>query len=351
MANRSKIDDLRIVGYESLISPKVLIKNFPTSDPAREKIRRHRSDISEALHYREDQMIVVVGPCSIHDVVAAKEYARRLANLRDSLSERLKIVMRVYFEKPRTTIGWKGLINDPTLDQKYRINDGLRMAREFLLFLADIDIPAGCEFLDTITPQYIADLVSWGAIGARTTESQVHRELASGLSCPVGFKNGTNGQLGIAMDAIKAASHKHHFLSVTKEGNAAIVETAGNQDCHLILRGSDKGPNFGAENIECAINMLRESRLRTRIMIDCSHGNSGKNFRLQGDIFRSLINQYICGNSSIFGLMLESHLVEGSQSLGKPETLVYGKSITDSCIGWDETAELLQFLSLKLDKK
>ena len=349
MINKSKIDDLRIRSYRSLIPPKVLIDDFPTSDNLRKRINQHRVDIRRGINAIEDRLVVVVGPCSIHDVVAAREYAKRLASIQENLSKRLKIVMRVYFEKPRTTIGWKGLINDPTLDKKYRINDGLRMAREFLLFLADIDIAAGSEFLDTITPQYIGDLVSWGAIGARTTESQVHRELASGLSCSVGFKNGTNGQLGIAIDAIKASGNGHHFLSVTKEGTAAIVETRGNPDCHIILRGSDSGPNFEYKYISSAGDLLRAAGLKSRVMIDCSHGNSGKDYRLQRDVFKNAVNQYVDGNSNIFGLMLESHLVEGSQKLDEPAKLVYGKSITDSCVGWDETEELLYFLSEKLE--
>ena len=286
------------------------------------------------LHGADDRLLVVVGPCSIHDYDAAIEYATRLAALRAELSTDLIIVMRVYFEKPRTTVGWKGLINDPNLDDSYRINDGLRLARRILLEINELDLPAGTEYLDMITPQYIADLIAWGAIGARTTESQVHRELASGLSCPVGFKNGTDGDVRIAVDAIKAASAPHHFLSVTKGGHSAIVHTAGNEDGHIILRGG-KAPNYDAASVEATCAELAAAGLAARLMIDCSHANSRKSHERQLDVARDVAAQIAGGDERIFGVMLESHLNEGRQDLVPGQELEYGVSITDACIGWE----------------
>jgi len=292
----------------------------------------------------DDRLIVVIGPCSIHDPDAARDYARRLLPERERLAADLEIVMRVYFEKPRTTVGWKGLINDPALDGSYDINRGLRVARELLLDVNELGMPAGCEFLDMITPQYIADFVSWGAIGARTTESQVHRELASGLSCPVGFKNGTDGNVKIAVDAIKAAQQPHHFLSVTKGGHSAIVSTAGNEDCHVILRGG-KSPNYDSASVVAAANELAKAGLAQRLMIDASHANSQKNPQNQIGVCSDVGLQLTAGEERIVGVMLESHLVAGRQDLEPGRALVYGQSITDGCIGWDDSLSVLDRLA------
>ncbi|HEX5368699.1 MAG TPA: 3-deoxy-7-phosphoheptulonate synthase, partial [Dehalococcoidia bacterium] len=290
------------------------------------------------------RLLVIIGPCSIHDVKAAKEYASRLAAMREKHAENLLIVMRVYFEKPRTTVGWKGLINDPRLDGSFQINEGLRVARQLLLDLADQGMPAGCEFLDMITPQYIADLVSWGAVGARTTESQIHRELASGLSCPVGFKNGTDGNVKIAVDAMRAAQSPHHFLSVTKGGHSAIVETRGNEDCHVILRGG-KQPNFDNASVDAAAKVLADSGLPARIMIDFSHSNSLKQHERQVDVSHDVSHQIVEGDARIFGVMIESHLKGGRQDLVPGQPLVYGQSITDACIAWEDSTSVLDELS------
>jgi 3-deoxy-7-phosphoheptulonate synthase len=296
----------------------------------------------------DDRLLVVIGPCSIHDPAAALEYARRLKAERDKYRDTLEIVMRVYFEKPRTTVGWKGLINDPYLDESYRIHEGLRIARQLLVDINRLGVPAGSEFLDVISPQYIGDLISWGAIGARTTESQVHRELASGLSAPIGFKNGTDGNLKIATDAIQAASRPHHFMSVHKNGQVAIVQTKGNQDCHVILRGG-KTPNFGAASVAAACEALKATHLPCRLMIDCSHANSSKQHQRQLDVARDIGAQLAAGNRCIFGVMVESHLQAGVQkfSAGQddPSTLVYGQSITDACLGWDDSLAVLRVLS------
>jgi 3-deoxy-7-phosphoheptulonate synthase len=289
-------------------------------------------------------MLAIMGPCSIHDVQAAKEYAHRLKETKDRCADDLLIVMRVYFEKPRTTVGWKGLINDPNLDGSFRINDGLRVSRQLLLDLNELGVPAGCEFLDMITPQYIADLVAWGAIGARTTESQVHRELASGLSCPVGFKNGTDGNVKIALDAIRAAHAPHHFLSVTKAGHSAIVSTTGNEDCHVILRGGSH-PNYDAQSVDSASRDLATAGIPARIMIDFSHGNSDKDPLKQVDVGREVASQIAAGDARIFGVMIESHLKAGRQDLIPGKELVYGQSITDACVGWEDTHALLYSLA------
>jgi 3-deoxy-7-phosphoheptulonate synthase len=290
-------------------------------------------------------MLVIVGPCSIHDVRAAREYAERLKREKDRLQADLLVVMRVYFEKPRTTVGWKGLINDPQLDGSFRINEGLRTARELLLELNELGVPAGVEYLDMITPQYIADLVSWGAIGARTTESQVHRELASGLSCPVGFKNGTDGNLRIAVDAVRTSQHPHHFLSVTKGGHSAIVSTLGNEDTHVILRGGSGKPNFDAQSVEAACKELAAAGLAQRVMIDFSHANSQKQYQRQCEVGREVARQVAAGDKRIFGAMIESHLKDGRQDLVPGKELVYGQSITDGCIGWEDTVPLLDALA------
>ena len=340
-----RIDDLRIKNLRPLIPPAILLEEMPASEEMARSISGHRREIQRILKGDDHRLLVVVGPCSIHDVAAAQEYAARLAPLARDLADRLKIVMRVYFEKPRTTVGWKGLINDPDLDGSFKINRGLHVARGLLGQIGRLGLAVGCEFLDTITPQFIADLVSWGAIGARTTESQVHRELASGLSCPVGFKNSTDGRVGIAIDAIRAASIGHHFLSVTKQGMVAIVETTGNSDCHVILRGSDRGRNDDPDSVAEAAAALRKAGVCERVMIDCSHGNSGKDYRRQRDVVASIAAQRTSGPSPIMGAMIESHLVAGRQDCTNPADLVFGQSITDACIGWDETVELLHTLA------
>ncbi|MBL6830072.1 MAG: 3-deoxy-7-phosphoheptulonate synthase [Pirellulales bacterium] len=340
-----RTDDLRIKKLRPLIPPAILLEEMPVTDDLATSISRHREEIQAILRGDDPRLLVVVGPCSIHDVAAARDYAARLAPLAHELAGSLKIAMRVYFEKPRTTVGWKGLINDPELDASFNINRGLHAARGLLVDIARLDLAVGCEFLDTITPQFIADLVSWGAIGARTTESQVHRELASGLSCAVGFKNGTDGRVGIAIDAIRAASKSHHFLSVTKQGMVAIVETTGNPDCHLILRGSDHGRNDDPESVAKAVAALHKAGVNERLMIDCSHGNSSKDHRRQREVVQSILQQRAGESSPIVGAMIESHLIEGRQDCRDPKALVYGQSITDACIGWEETDELLRKLA------
>jgi 3-deoxy-7-phosphoheptulonate synthase len=339
-----KTDDVRIVEIEELITPATLIGELPITPQASKTVFEARQAIHRILHGADDRLLAVIGPCSIHDVKAAREYASRLLKLRDELSDRVLVLMRVYFEKPRTTIGWKGLINDPNLDGSFRINDGLRTARGLLLELANMGLPVGCEFLDMITPQYIADLVSWGAIGARTTESQIHRELASGLSCPVGFKNGTNGDVRIAVDAIRAAQAPHHFLSVTKEGHSAIVSTAGNEDCHIILRGGLK-PNYDADCVDAAARDLGTNGLPARIMIDFSHGNSSKLPERQVEVGADVGRQIAGGDGRIFGIMIESHINGGRQDLVPGKDLLYGVSITDGCLAWDETVEVMEGLA------
>jgi 3-deoxy-7-phosphoheptulonate synthase len=309
-----------------------------------------RGAIRNILRGASDRLLVVIGPCSIHDPSAAVEYASRLAEIRRRLAEDLEIVMRVYFEKPRTTVGWKGLINDPYLDGTFRINEGLRIARDVLLRIHQLGVPAGSEFLDTISPQYIGDLISWGAIGARTTESQVHRELASGLSAPIGFKNGTDGNVKVALDAIVAAQQQHHFLSVHKNGQVAIVETRGNCDCHLILRGGQT-PNFDARSVAAACSALAKAGLPERLMIDCSHANTSKQYRLQINVAQGIGEQIARGDRRIFGAMVESHLVEGRQDLTPGRPLVYGQSITDACLGWDDSVALLESLAEKVRQR
>ncbi len=337
-------DDLRIKNIKELSPPSHLLREFPTSGAASDTVFTARKAIHRILRGKDERLLVVVGPCSIHDPAAARDYAARLVEQRRRLAGRLEIVMRVYFEKPRTTVGWKGLINDPDLDNSFDINKGVRVARELLLDINEMGLPAGTEFLDMITPQYFADLVAWGAIGARTTESQTHRELASGLSCPVGFKNGTDGNLKIALDAVAAASQPHHFLSVTKGGHSAIVATKGNEDCHIILRGGAE-PNYDATSIAAAAEAASKSGCIDRLMVDASHGNSRKKPENQIGVVRDIAAQMATGERRIFGLMIESNIVAGRQELGGDTPLTYGQSVTDGCAGWDETVEMLDILA------
>jgi 3-deoxy-7-phosphoheptulonate synthase len=341
---RLTTDDVRIREIKELAPPSHLLREYPVSEKASVVTYETRQAIHRILHGMDDRLLVVIGPCSIHDPKAAMEYARRLAAERERLEDDLEIVMRVYFEKPRTTVGWKGLINDPDMDNSFQINKGLRTARELLLEINDLGLPAGTEFLDMITPQYIADLIAWGAIGARTTESQVHRELASGLSCPVGFKNGTDGNLRIALDAIKASSQPHHFLSVTKGGHSAIVSTNGNEDCHVILRGG-KAPNYDAGAVDAACKDAAAAALACRLMIDASHGNSQKKPENQVPVLAAIGQQLAAGESRVFGVMVESNLVAGRQDLVPGRPLVYGQSVTDGCIGWEESVTALDGLA------
>ncbi|GAA4321426.1 3-deoxy-7-phosphoheptulonate synthase AroG [Pigmentiphaga soli] len=337
-------DDLRIREIKELAPPSHLMREFPCTTGVAETVHGARQAVHRVLHGMDDRLVVIIGPCSIHDTDAALEYARRLKAQRDRFADDLEIIMRVYFEKPRTTVGWKGLINDPDLDGSFNINKGLRTARQLLLEINAQGLPAGCEYLDMITPQYIADLVSWGAIGARTTESQVHRELASGLSCPVGFKNGTDGNVRIAVDAIKAASQPHHFLSVTKGGVSAIVSTNGNEDCHVILRGG-KAPNYDAASVEQACADMAKSGLAQRVMIDASHANSSKKPENQPAVMADVGGQVAAGDPRIVGVMVESHLVAGRQDLVPGKPLTYGQSITDGCIDWDASVQVLEGLA------
>ena len=343
-------DDLRIRDIKELLPPVALLEKFPATDNAARTVARARDAIHQILQGEDDRLLVVIGPCSIHDPQAAKEYASRLLKLRDELKGELEVVMRVYFEKPRTTVGWKGLINDPYMDGSFQLNDGLRLARQLLLEINDSGLPAAGEFLDMITPQYVADLMSWGAIGARTTESQVHRELASGLSCPVGFKNGTDGTIKVAIDAINAAGSPHCFLSVTKYGHSAIVETSGNADCHIILRGG-KEPNYSAQHVSAVKSGLEKAGLPPQVMIDFSHANSSKQYQKQLEVADDVAAQISGGERGIIGVMIESHLVEGNQSLESGEPLVYGKSITDACIGWSDTDKVLRQLAAAVKQR
>jgi len=337
-------DDLRIKDIRELRTPAEVMHEFPRTDAATRTVLSSRHAVHNILHGTDDRLVVVVGPCSIQDPIAAMDYARRLLALRERLGDRLEIIMRVYFEKPRTTVGWKGLINDPDLDGSFKIDNGLRLARSLLLDINNLGLPAGCEFLDMTTPQYFADLVAWGAIGARTTESQVHRELASGLSCPVGFKNGTDGNVRIALDAVKSASQPHHFLAVTKDGRSAIASTSGNDDCHIILRGG-KVPNFGAESVESAAAEATKAGIAPAIMVDASHANSSKKPENQPLVLADVGAQVAAGDRRIIGVMAESNLVAGRQDLVPGVPLTYGQSITDGCIGWDTTAAALEGLA------
>jgi len=337
-------DDLRITAIKELASPQQVLADLPITENAAKTVYQTRQDIYKILRNEDDRLMVVIGPCSIHDPDAAMEYANRLKKIADELRDDLLVVMRVYFEKPRTTVGWKGLINDPGLDNSFHINRGVHLARDLLLKLADMGMPAGTEYLDLISPQYISDLVAWGAIGARTTESQGHRELASGLSCPVGFKNGTDGRLQIAIDAMRSASHPHSFLSVTKEGNSAIFSTSGNEYTHVILRGGSR-PNYDRESVNEAASQLRDCGMNERVMVDCSHANSQKKFHKQVEVGADIAHQLRTGQEFIFGVMIESHLVEGRQDNTPDKELVYGQSITDACIGWDDSEKMLYTLA------
>ena len=347
---RRSTDDLRIQEIKELTPPAHLLREFPASERASETVFGARTAIHDILTKTDDRLLVVAGPCSIHDPGAAREYASRLVEQRRRLSSALEIAMRVYFEKPRTSVGWKGLINDPNLDGSFQINKGLRTARELLLDINEMGLPAGTEFLDMITPQYFADLISWGAIGARTTESQVHRELASGLSCPVGFKNGTDGNIRIACDAINAASRSHHFLSVTKGGHSAIVATRGNEDCHVILRGG-ASPNYDQRSIDAACATAAAAGVDCRLMVDASHGNSSGDFRRQSEVVSDVAWQIAGGERRIFGMMIESNLLEGKQALNHAAPLTYGQSITDACLGWEDTVLLLEKLAAAVNQR
>ncbi|KAG0257744.1 3-deoxy-7-phosphoheptulonate synthase [Mortierella polycephala] len=341
------MEDLRVEGYSPLLPPQIIQEELPMSDASRQVVSLARQMAAKILRGEDDRLIVIVGPCSIHDPQAAIEYAKLLKPVAERISGEVLVIMRAYFEKPRTTVGWKGLINDPDIDGTFQINKGLRIARSLLCQLTDMGVPVGCELLDTISPQFLADLISWGAIGARTTESQLHRELASGVSFPLGFKNGTDGNITIAVDAIRAAAKPHHFLGVTKQGLAAITNTKGNELCHMILRGGNSGPNFEKEHIQKTREGLAKAKLAEVIMVDCSHGNSRKQHKNQVSVAADLANQIRAGDKSIVGLMIESNLVEGRQDVG-PEgksALVYGKSITDACVDWDDTVQMLEDLA------
>jgi 3-deoxy-7-phosphoheptulonate synthase len=340
-----RTDDIRIKWTKVVLPPVFLEEEMPLTEHASTTVNRARNEISNILHGKDHRLLVVVGPCSIHDTKAAREYGTLLKTAIDELSTELRLVMRVYFEKPRTTVGWKGLINDPNLDQSFKINEGLRLARRLLLDLAEMGVPAGTEFLDMIIPQYLAGLVSWGAIGARTTESQVHRELVSGLSCPVGFKNGTSGDMQIAIEAVHSAACPHSFLGHTKHGQSAIFATLGNPDCHVILRGGRTTMNYDSASVALAYELLGKAGLLPRVMIDCSHANSKKDYTRQPFVCREVIGQIVNGDQHIIGVMLESNLVAGAQKVESGQPLAYGQSITDACIGWDETLTLLRHLA------
>jgi 3-deoxy-7-phosphoheptulonate synthase len=337
--------DLRVESIRPLLPPAILLEELPLDDAGSRLVAQAREEVARILRGEDDRLVVVVGPCSIHDPAAGRDYAGRLRVVADELAADLRIVMRVYFEKPRTTVGWKGLINDPHLDGSFAINEGLRLGRRLLLDLVGLGLPTGCEFLDPITPQFISDLVAWGAIGARTTESQVHRELASGMSMPVGFKNGTDGGVQIAIDAVRSAAHPHRFIGVTEQGLAGIVSTRGNTDCHVILRGGQSGPNYDAMSVQKTLAALRDAGLPPRVMIDTSHGNSEKDHRRQPVAARDIAGQIAQGEAGIIGLMMESFLVEGRQTLVDPGRLVYGQSITDACMGWEMTVPVLHELA------
>ncbi|WP_198264662.1 3-deoxy-7-phosphoheptulonate synthase AroG [sulfur-oxidizing endosymbiont of Gigantopelta aegis] len=343
-------DDLRILGINEVIAPEKIHEQFPSTENAKITVSNARQEIHKILSGEDDRLIIIIGPCSIHDVKAATEYAHLLKATREKLSDDLLIVMRVYFEKPRTTVGWKGLINDPDLDGSFKINKGLGIAREFLVNVNNMGIPTATEFLDLISPQYVADLISWGAIGARTTESQVHRELASGLSCPVGFKNATDGGSRVAIDAISSSSRPHVFLSVTKQGKSAIFSTSGNEDCHIILRGGAE-PNYDASHVEAVAQDMESSSLVPNLMIDFSHANSQKQFKKQIDVAENVSQQVADGDKRIIGAMIESHLVEGRQNCNNKEDLQYGQSITDACINWEDSLNVLKQLSKAVQQR
>ncbi|KAJ3330643.1 3-deoxy-7-phosphoheptulonate synthase [Blyttiomyces sp. JEL0837] len=341
------IDDTRVLGYDPLLPPQIIQMDHPLSSDGKYTVAKARRQAAKILKGEDDRILVIVGPCSIHDVNAAMDYGKRLKEMADLYRDQLLIVMRAYFEKPRTTVGWKGLINDPHIDGSFRINEGLRIARKLLCDLTDMGMPVGCELLDTISPQFIADTVSWGAIGARTTECQLHRELASGVSFPVGFKNGTDGNIDIAIDAIQAASHPHHFLGVTKQGLASITRTKGNEYCHVILRGGKTGPNYKKEHVDEISKTLVGGGHQNKIMVDCSHGNSEKKHKNQISVLNDLAGQIANGNTALFGVMIESNIHEGNQKVPAtgPKDLKYGVSITDACVNWEDTVDMLETLA------
>ena len=345
-------DDIRIDEIRQLLPPSLLLSELPILESSAQLINSTRSDIDSVLNGLSDKLLVVVGPCSIHDQKAAIDYAEHVKKWISTYSNDLLIVMRVYFEKPRTTVGWKGLINDPSLDNSFDINNGLKIARSLLSEINEMGVPAGTEFLDAISPQYYADLISWGAIGARTTESQIHRELASGLSMPIGFKNGTGGSIKIAVDGIKAASQPHHFLSVTKQGVSGIVKTRGNKSCHIILRGSSNGPNCDSDSVNETSKLLKDNDLPGQLMVDCSHGNSLKDYRKQVSVAENLSEQISNGSKDIASVMIESNLVEGNQKISSNlSDLVYGQSVTDSCVGLEDTEKILSMFADAVQKR
>jgi 3-deoxy-7-phosphoheptulonate synthase len=348
--SRSPVDDARVSDIRELVPPIDIHRELPLTDEVSRVVIDARHAIHRVLHGADDRLVAIVGPCSIHDHATAIDYATRLAALKHELADQLIIVMRVYFEKPRTTVGWKGLINDPLLDDSFRINDGLRLARRILLEINQLGLAAGTEYLDMITPQYISDLIAWGAIGARTTESQIHRQLASGLSCPVGFKNGTDGGVRVAVDAVKAAAAPHRFLGATKGGHSAIVHTTGNEDCHVILRGG-KSPNYDAASVDAACRELGQAGLAPKVMVDFSHANSSKQYAKQLEVARDVAAQVAAGDGRIVGIMMESHINPGRQDLIAGQPLAYGVSITDGCVGWDDTAEALRTLAAAVGKR
>ncbi|MFA5938305.1 MAG: 3-deoxy-7-phosphoheptulonate synthase [Sinimarinibacterium sp.] len=344
-------ENTRIKSISEVSTPAEIQAELPLTDAASRTTFNARREVQDLLHGRDDRLLVIVGPCSIHDTEAALDYARRLLPLREQLSKHLQIVMRVYFEKPRTTVGWKGLINDPDLNDQFNINKGLRVGRKLLLQLNEMGVPAGVEYLDILTPQYLTDLVTWGAIGARTTESQLHRELASALSCPVGFKNGTEGSVKVAVDAVMSASHPHRFLSLTHQGHVAIFETTGNEDCHIILRGGSAGTNYDAKSVDAACAALTKVGLRPQVMIDFSHANSSKQHKRQVVVGNDVAHQIAGGDERVIGVMIESHILEGRQDVKPGEPLAYGQSITDACIHWEDTAELLRHLANAVERR
>ena len=341
-------DNTRIIDRRKVPAPYELVNKYPINDEISKLVYGTRNEISQILHNKDDRLFVVVGPCSIHDTESALEYAEKLALQNKKLNKNILIIMRVYFEKPRTTVGWKGLINDPDINETFNIAKGIELARKLLINIAELGLPAGTEFLDPISPQYVTDVISWGAIGARTAESQIHRELASGLSCPIGIKNGTDGGLKAAIDGIQAANHSHVFLGATKEADIAMLKTAGNNDTHIILRGG-KEPNYDSESVKSTLTALREAEVNESIMIDASHGNSQKKFKQQIPVIESISDQILNGNDNIKGVMIESHLKEGNQKIS--ESLKYGQSITDACMGWEDTVMCLEMLSDAIDKK
>ncbi|MBQ1426918.1 MAG: 3-deoxy-7-phosphoheptulonate synthase AroG [Succinivibrionaceae bacterium] len=351
MIGEKNTDDVRIKEVHVVLPPVAIREKYPLTEKAADTVINARKEIQNIMDDRDDRLVVVTGPCSIHDPKSAIEYANRLAVLREKYKDTLHIIMRVYFEKPRTTVGWKGLINDPYLDHSYKINDGLRIGRKLMLDVNNLGVPAAVEFLDILSPQYFDELISWGAIGARTTESQLHREMASGLSCPVGFKNNTDGSVKIATDAIQAARSEHSFLSVTKFGHSAIFRTTGNNYCHLILRGGKNSTNYDSESVASACEALSKAGLPQKVMIDFSHANSSKQFKKQVEVCENVSAQIAAGNNAIFGVMIESHLVEGRQDCKDPKDLVYGQSITDACVGWDDTELIISKLSAAVEAR